>query len=97
MLCILCKINIRMFILEKNPIFCVFFSRLVLILGKTIMKLGREDQVLLLISVVTMSKFLYLSELRVFSCKIGGVILILIVELAGRITQDAAGQSLSDR
>ena len=38
-----------------------------------------------------------LSELRVFSCKIGGVILILIAELAGRITQDEAGQSLSDR
>ena len=69
MWCILCKINIRMFILEKKPIFCVFFSRLVLILGKTIMKLGREDQVLLLISVVTMSKFLYLSELRFFMYK----------------------------
>ena len=53
-----------MFILGKYPIFCVFFPRLILISGKTIMKLGWDDQVLLLISVVTMSKFLYLSELR---------------------------------
>ena len=58
-----------MFILEKYPIFCVFLSRLILISGKIIMKLGRDDQVLLLISVVTMSKFLYLSELRFFMYK----------------------------
>ena len=58
-----------MFILEKYPIFCVFFSRLILITGKTIMKLGRDDQVLLLVSVVTMSKFLYLTEFRFFTYK----------------------------
>jgi len=46
-----------MFILEKYLFFCVFFSRLVLIAGKTIMKLGRDDQVLLLISVVTEQVF----------------------------------------